>query len=129
VTVMAWQKARDAAWREFGRRYWRVIVGLEIARRSAPAVLAGLTVAAAAVGVWWLVAHAPSVSPPDLGRLNVPGRWWWWPSGLLVLAGLVWLALRRNPYRVPGPHRAARRAATVVAALAAVAVFLVWREA
>lgn len=127
---MGWQEARKAAWKQFGRRYWRVIVGLEIARRSTPAVAAALVLAGLAALVWWLVVHAPSPSSVDVPRLDVPGRWWWWLIGLPTAAVLVWwLVRRRNPYRVPSPPRPARRAATVLAAVAAVAVFLVWRQA
>jgi hypothetical protein len=129
VTTVGWHRARSAAWAEFGRRYWRVIVGLEIARRSAPAVLAGLAVAAVGVLVWWLVAHTPSPSSLSAPNVDAPGRWWYWLAGLLLAALGWWVVRRRNPYHPPTPHRGARRVATAVAALAAVAVFLLWREA
>jgi hypothetical protein len=126
---MGWQKAKDAAWREFGRRYWRLLVGLEIARRSAPAVLAGLTVAAVGVGVWWLVTHAPPAPSLSMPDVDMPGRWWHWLAGLGLAALAWWIIRRRNPYASPSPYRFARRVAAVLAAMGAVAVFLLWREA
>ena len=127
MKVMAWQKARDAAWREFGRRYWRVIVGLEIARRSAPAVAAGLAVAGLAVLVWWLVTHAPSPSSVKFSRLDVPGRWWWWLIGVLGAIMLFGWVRHRNPYMPPQTGR--RAAVAVLAFVAATVAFLVWRSA
>lgn len=125
---MGWQRARSAAWAEFGRRYWRVIVGLEMARRSAPAVLAGLAVAGIAAGVWWLVTHAPAVSVPDAPPLDVPGRWWWWLIGFAVaVVSALWLAGRRhNPYAPP--RKTPRRLAAALAFAALVTAFAVWRS-
>jgi hypothetical protein len=125
---MGWQKARDAAWREFGRRYWKLLVGLEIARRSAPTVLAGLTVAAVGAGVWWLVTHAPPAPSLSMPEVDAPGRWWHWVLGSLavVLTGW-WVARRRNPYMPP--NRGRRLAAAAVAFAAAAVAVLLWRNA
>lgn len=133
---MGWQEAKKAAWAKFGRRYWKLIVGVELARKFGPGLLAGLTVAALAAFVWWLVSHAPSptsltahIGVPDL---DVPGRWWWWLIGVAALAAVVLLTRRHDPLAAPLRYRPAAIAARIVAVLAAagaVLLVLVTRDA
>lgn len=130
---MDWREAKKAAWKQFGRRYWRVIVGVELAKRFGPAVLAGLTVAALAGGVWWLVFHAPSPSSvtahvgfPDF---DVPGRWWWWPVGAAAAIGVVLVFRRRDPLAVRRPAAVFARVVAVLAAAGAVLLLLATRDA
>lgn len=130
---MSWEKARNAAWRSFGQRYWKAIVAVEMARKALPAILVGLAVAAIAGGVWWLVSHIhllelPAANSPGQALSNVPA--WVWlliPAGIIAAVVVVRL---RNPYRIPlqyQPARVRRRLIVSLAAIGVVVVALVWR--
>lgn len=128
---MGWQEAKKAAWQQFGRRYWKAIVGVEMARRYGPGLLAALTVGALAAGVWWLVTHLPDL-PAAAGVVDVPGRWWYWPVGGVAALTAVLLLRQRDPLAGPLRYRPAALARRVVAALAvagAALLLIVWREA
>lgn len=127
-----WDRAKKAAWRAFGTRYWKVIVAAQLAGKVLPPLMAALGVAALVWAGWWLVdrARAVDVSAPDW---SIPG-WAWWTAAVLgvlavVAAGAV--VVLRDPYRLPWRYRRgqiARRAAGVLAAVGAATVaVVVWR--
>jgi hypothetical protein len=129
VAVVGWQEAKKAAWKQLGRRYWKVVIGVELARKYGPGVLAAVTVAALAGGAWWLIVHLPDVSAPRISA-DVPGRWWWWPLGLGLAGAAVALVVRRpDPLVVRSPAAVAARVVAVLAAAGAVLLLLATRDA
>lgn len=128
---MGWQEAKKVAWKQFGRRYWKVIVGVELAKKFGPAILAGLTLAALAAGVWWLVSHAPTPASltAHIGVPDVPGSWWWWPVAAAAVAALVLVFRRRDPLAVRRPAAVLARVVAVLAAAGAVLLLLATRDA
>lgn len=78
-----WRKAEDAAWRAFGTRYWRLIVGGQMLLRSLSVALLGVAVAALIWGCIWLWRHGAT-------RTHTSSAVWWWLSaGSLLTAASV----------------------------------------
>lgn len=67
--------ARDAAWRKFGRRWWKAIIGWDVARGVGRVLLpvVGLLVAMGAlVAGWrWASSHGPGAAP-DVAPTMLP---------------------------------------------------------
>lgn len=124
-----WERAKKAAWRAFGRRYWKVIVAAHLAGKVLPPLMAALGVFALLWAGWWLFDRVRSVdvSAPDW---SVPA-WVWWTVGAVAVAVAVAVVVLRDPYRLPWRYRrgqVARRAAGLLVAVGAAAVVVVvWR--
>lgn len=128
-----WDKARDAAWRAFGTRYWRWIVGASVAARAVPFLLGVAAVASVIAGIGWVVRRARLPRVGSLQDLSGPPAWVAWATvGALLAVLAAWLVRRwSNPYRREldyGPARFAKRfgAALVAAGAIGLAVWT-WR--
>lgn len=135
-------KARDAAWRSFGTRYWKAILTFEVLRWSAPFLAALAALGLLVGGGVWVFNRAqdamnapepvgPSVSAqvsvsapsPATSEPGLLGQWWVWVAGLVLLAVLVGVVIRlRSPLRVPLRDRPGGVARLVVGVLAVAAV-------
>lgn len=133
---MSWHKAKDAAWRAFGTRYWRWIVGFGLVGRALPALGFVAVVVGMGAAVTWAVrhVHAPRVAAPQPSSVQVPSvphvSVWWWVAGVAFLAvvGAGWAVWRWFHPAMPSYGGSGRRwvAAALTAIGLAVAVW-VWR--
>lgn len=73
-----WEAARNAAWRQFGRRHYRLFVGARIAADVAPWVGGAIVLIGLVLGVRWVWLH---LSHSAVGLLS---------SGLMALVLLAW---------------------------------------
>lgn len=129
---MGWATARQSAWKAFGRRYWRLIVAIELARKAAPALAVAAGAVAVAAGVGWAYTHLRNLDAPTVHAPSVdPPAWLPWAGAAVAVGAVVWLVRRRrNPYRIPAAYRRHSWTARIAALLAAVGVVvlaLLWR--
>jgi uncharacterized membrane protein len=88
-------RARDAAWREYGKRNYAWIVGWQFAKVVLPAALVVVPVG---LGILWVVRHVGSLSAPSSPVSAGPLPWLLLGiSVALVAALLTWRWL--NPLR------------------------------
>jgi hypothetical protein len=71
--------ARQSAWRQFGRRHYRLFVGFDIARALAGPVAVLVLLGAVGYGLWWMWLH---LSP---GRLAM----WSAAAAVVLLVGYL----------------------------------------
>jgi hypothetical protein len=107
---MSWETAKEAAWQAFGWRWWKLIVGFDIAKKALPVIgIAGL-VGAAGYGV-----------------SRASGRVQTWHAAVATVAivglWLLWAAWRWS-YPVFGVSRLPR---LIAAAVSVAAIVAVWR--
>lgn len=119
-----WQAAVDAAWRQMGRRYWRLIVGMQLAGRVLPWLAAATLLGFAVYGIAWVVRHvrAPQIHL-DFG--------WVWPTLIfagiaLTVVGGIWAAVRWWSPDVAEPT--VRRVGAVVVTTCAAALLWTWQR-
>lgn len=72
--------ARSSAWAQFGRRHYRLIVGVELARAAVGPVAVLVLLGAVGYGLWWMWAH---LSPGRLALVSALA------GGVLLVGFLV----------------------------------------
>lgn len=126
ATRNGWGKAMDAAWREFGRKNWRALVGVSMAGKALPAVAVAALLGAGAYGVVWVVRHAHL---PHAPHLHLSFGWMVPPlilaAAILVVSGALFAAWRWwNPEAV----LTRPRVASVLVLALTVAALWAWRR-
>lgn len=142
--MSGWERAKDAAARRWGAEHYRLVIGLQVARKLAVPGLVVLTGLVVAGGAWWATTHlhpsAPGPAPRTASTaahhttgsvpwLGLP--WGWVMAGAVLLLALVLAVVAfRAVAGSPLSYRRHRRWPAVVSvlllALAGVSAWQVW---
>lgn len=119
-------KAVDAAYSEWGRRHYRLIIGWQMAVKYLPYLLALAGAGLVFAGVVWAFGHLTSPKAPKVGHLET-GNW----LGVAIALGatvLIVAVIAAINYFSPGAFYSARRKAfAALAAVGGAALVWLWR--
>lgn len=133
-----YQRARDSAWGEWGRRHYRGVIAFEISRKAAPAVFVTVAVAALLYGGVAVARHidnARDAAPPvDAANTTTPtvdtaaaGVDWTSTFVALGVVAVVVAVFAAVAWWHPGVFRTVgRKAAAALTALGAGIVAYLW---